>query len=170
METWKEFDANEVTHSVVHHLMTIHELGQQYGGWARVSDIARHLSITRGSVSINLRTNQPRCRQWNVCAALMAPAPIRSPARFAKTTASSKNWLLRTDSMKKSTHPDVVEDLNRLMAEELEAYLRYFQLRHRLRGTDLLVAGVFLEKAMEETQQHASAIAKHIRLLGKTPH
>jgi len=72
--------------------------------------------------------------------------------------------------MKKSSHPDVVEDLNRLMAEELEAYLRYFQLRHRLRGTDLLVAGVFLEKAMEETQEHASAIAKHIRLLGKTPH
>jgi len=55
METWKEFDANEVTHSVVHHLLTIDELGQQYGGWARVSDIARHLSITRGSVSINLR-------------------------------------------------------------------------------------------------------------------
>ena len=60
METWKEFDANEVTHSVVHHLMAIHALGQQYGGWARVSDIARRLSITRGSVSINLRTLKKR--------------------------------------------------------------------------------------------------------------
>jgi DtxR family Mn-dependent transcriptional regulator len=60
METWKEFDANEVTHSVVHHLMTIHELGQQYGGWARVSDIARKLGITRGSVSINLRGMKAR--------------------------------------------------------------------------------------------------------------
>lgn len=60
METWKEFDANEVTHSVVHHLMTIHELGQQYGGWARVSDIAKRLSITRGSVSINLRSIKAR--------------------------------------------------------------------------------------------------------------
>src|ERR1051326_2170782 len=60
METWKEFDANEVTHSVVHHLMTIHELGQQYGGWARVSDIARKLGITRGSVSINLRNIKTR--------------------------------------------------------------------------------------------------------------
>lgn len=60
METWKEFDANEVTHSVVHHLSTIHELGQKYGGWARVSDIARKLSITRGSVSINLRNIKAR--------------------------------------------------------------------------------------------------------------
>ena len=72
--------------------------------------------------------------------------------------------------MKKSQHTDVVEDLNRLMAEELEAYLRYFQLRFRLRGTDLLTAQVFFEKAMEETQEHAEAIAKHIRALGHTPH
>ncbi len=55
METWKEFDANELTHSAAHHLLAIHELGEQYGGWARVSDIARQLGITRGSVSINLR-------------------------------------------------------------------------------------------------------------------
>ncbi len=55
METWKEFDANELTHSAAHHLLAIHELGGQYGGWARVSDIARQLGITRGSVSINLR-------------------------------------------------------------------------------------------------------------------
>ena len=72
--------------------------------------------------------------------------------------------------MKKSHHPDVIEDLNRLMAEELEAYLRYFQLRYRLRGAELLMAATFFEKAMEETQEHAAAIAKHIRLLGKTPH
>ena len=56
METWKEFEANELTHSAAHHLQAIQDLGQQYGGWARVSDIARQLAITRGSVSINLRT------------------------------------------------------------------------------------------------------------------
>ncbi|MCX7915614.1 MAG: metal-dependent transcriptional regulator [Verrucomicrobiae bacterium] len=55
MEVWKEFEANELTHSAAHHLLAIHELGAQYGGWARVSDIARRLAITRGSVSINLR-------------------------------------------------------------------------------------------------------------------
>src|SRR5512147_703788 len=60
METWKEFEANELTHSAAHHLLAIHELGHQYGGWARVSDIARQLGITRGSVSINLRALKKR--------------------------------------------------------------------------------------------------------------
>ncbi len=60
METWKEFEANELTHSGAHHLLAIHEVGQHYGGWARVSDIARHLDITRGSVSVNLRTLKKR--------------------------------------------------------------------------------------------------------------
>jgi Mn-dependent DtxR family transcriptional regulator len=40
--------------------MTIYELGLEYGGWARVSDIARELGITRGSVSINLRALKKR--------------------------------------------------------------------------------------------------------------
>jgi Mn-dependent DtxR family transcriptional regulator len=60
METWKEFEANELTHSAAHHLIAIYELGLEYGGWARVSDIARWLGITRGSVSINLRTLKKR--------------------------------------------------------------------------------------------------------------
>jgi Mn-dependent DtxR family transcriptional regulator len=59
-DTWKEFEANEVTHSVAHHLVAIHEVGREYGGWARVSDIARWLGITRGSVSINLRNIKVR--------------------------------------------------------------------------------------------------------------
>lgn len=60
MEIWKSFEANELTHSAAHHLVAIHQLGAEYGGWARVSDIARQLSITRGSVSINLRTLKKR--------------------------------------------------------------------------------------------------------------
>ena len=60
METWKEFEANELTHSAAHHLLAIDELGEEYGGWARVSDIAKQLAITRGSVSINLRALKKR--------------------------------------------------------------------------------------------------------------
>jgi DtxR family Mn-dependent transcriptional regulator len=60
MDTWKEFEANELTHSAAHHLWAIHEVGAAYGGWARVSDIARRLNITRGSVSINLRALKKR--------------------------------------------------------------------------------------------------------------
>ncbi len=54
MEVWKEFEQNVVTHSAAHHLMAIDDLIQQLG-YARVSDIARELDITRGSVSISLR-------------------------------------------------------------------------------------------------------------------
>lgn len=60
MDTWKAFEANELTHSAAHHLLAIYEVGRPYGGWARVSDIARALNITRGSVSINLRVLKKR--------------------------------------------------------------------------------------------------------------
>lgn len=54
MDTWKEFDQNIITHSAAHHLMAIDDLINKLG-YARVSDIARQLNITRGSVSISLR-------------------------------------------------------------------------------------------------------------------
>jgi bacterioferritin (cytochrome b1) len=64
---------------------------------------------------------------------------------------------------------EIVEDLNRLMAEEVEAFLRYFQMRYRLRGIDRLAAESFFDKAMKETLEHAEAIAKQIRSLGQIP-
>lgn len=60
MDTWKEFEANTLTHSAAHHLFAIYQVGLAYGGWARVSDIARELNITRGSVSVNLRALKKR--------------------------------------------------------------------------------------------------------------
>jgi Mn-dependent DtxR family transcriptional regulator len=50
---WKEFDQNILTHSAAHHLMAIDDLVARLG-YARVSDVARQLHITRGSVSISL--------------------------------------------------------------------------------------------------------------------
>jgi bacterioferritin (cytochrome b1) len=64
---------------------------------------------------------------------------------------------------------EIVDELNRLMAEEAEAFLRYFQLRYRLRGTDRLAADDFFNKAMQETLDHATEIAGKIRALGQTP-
>lgn len=54
METWKTFDQNVVSHSAAHHLMAIDELMRRLG-YARVSDVARTLNITRGSVSVSLQ-------------------------------------------------------------------------------------------------------------------
>lgn len=64
---------------------------------------------------------------------------------------------------------ELVDELNHLMAEEAEAFLRYFQLRYRLRGTDRLMAESFFDKAMQETLDHATEIAGKIRSLGHTP-
>lgn len=64
---------------------------------------------------------------------------------------------------------EVVKDLNRLMAEETEAFLRYFQMRFRLRGKGRRAAEKFFEDALKETLEHAEAIAKQIRSLGHVP-
>lgn len=54
METWKEYEQNVISHSAAHHLMAIDDLVLRFG-YARVSDVARALNITRGSVSISLQ-------------------------------------------------------------------------------------------------------------------
>jgi len=66
-------------------------------------------------------------------------------------------------------HVDIVDELNRLMAEEAEACLRYFQLRYRLRGIDRQAAEEFFENGVKETLEHAEAIANQIRSLGHIP-
>ena len=53
-ENWKEFEDNLVSHSAAHYLMTINEL-LDANGYARVTDIAKRLNITRGSCSISLK-------------------------------------------------------------------------------------------------------------------
>ena len=53
-EVWKEFEDNQITHSAAHYLMTIRALLADHG-YARVTDIAKSLNITRGSCSISLK-------------------------------------------------------------------------------------------------------------------
>ena len=69
----------------------------------------------------------------------------------------------------KADRGDIVDDLNRLMAEEAEACLRYFQMRFRLRGKDHAAAEQFLDEAVKETMEHANAVAHQIRSLGHIP-
>ena len=58
-EVWKAFEENEVSHSVAHHLAAINELVNQ-NGYARVSDVARSLNITRGSASLTMKALKER--------------------------------------------------------------------------------------------------------------
>ncbi|UCG15269.1 MAG: metal-dependent transcriptional regulator [Phycisphaerales bacterium] len=54
-DIWKRFDTNVVTHSAAHHIVAIATLLER-NGYARVSDVARTLNITRGSASLTLKT------------------------------------------------------------------------------------------------------------------
>lgn len=56
---WKEFEANPLSHSAAHYLMTIKTLLNDRG-YARVTDVARELNITRGSCSISLKPLKQR--------------------------------------------------------------------------------------------------------------
>ncbi len=58
-EVWKTYEENLLTHSAAHYLMTIHEL-LETNGYARVTDIAKRLNITRGSCSISLKPLKKR--------------------------------------------------------------------------------------------------------------
>ena len=62
-----------------------------------------------------------------------------------------------------------IDELNRLMAEELEAFLRYFQLRYRVRGDEAREVAKSIDEALRETLEHAGEIAARIRDLGATP-
>src|SRR5262245_11187471 len=68
-----------------------------------------------------------------------------------------------------ATDAELIEDLNRLMAEEAEACLRYFQLRFRVRGRGREMAEKFFEEAIKETMEHADLIARQIHALGHVP-
>jgi DtxR family Mn-dependent transcriptional regulator len=55
LDVWKQFEENDITHSAAHHLIAIREL-KKIRGYARVTDVAKHLNITTGSASTNLKS------------------------------------------------------------------------------------------------------------------
>lgn len=71
--------------------------------------------------------------------------------------------------MSSLSQSEVVQELNRLFAEEVEAAIRYLHLSHAVRGIHHLVVGPVLKKAFEETVEHAEVIAHKIRALGAVP-
>ncbi len=53
-QSWKEFNENPVSHSMAHYLVTIRDLHATQG-YARVSDVADSLEVTKGTVSVQMR-------------------------------------------------------------------------------------------------------------------
>ncbi len=53
MEVWKEFEANQLTHSAAHYLIAVHDIITEQG-YARAADVAKKLGIARSSASLGL--------------------------------------------------------------------------------------------------------------------
>jgi DtxR family Mn-dependent transcriptional regulator len=51
---WKRYDREGVSHSIAHYLTAIHDL-KEAKGYARVSDVARELDVTKASVSLQMK-------------------------------------------------------------------------------------------------------------------
>ncbi len=64
---------------------------------------------------------------------------------------------------------EIVAELNRIFAEEVEAATRYLHLAAAVRGMDRLVVEPVLKEGFLETIQHAEVIARKIRSLGHVP-
>ncbi len=52
---WRQFEANEITHSAAHYLLAIATLGEHAGEAPRAADVARHLEVSRAAVSLQLK-------------------------------------------------------------------------------------------------------------------
>lgn len=58
---WRAFDQNTLTHSMAHYLMAIDSLRQEFG-YARATDVAEMLAVSRGAASMAL--SQLKKRGW----------------------------------------------------------------------------------------------------------
>jgi bacterioferritin len=67
------------------------------------------------------------------------------------------------------SNDEMIQELNRLFAEEVEAALRYLHLSNAVRGLEHVLVEPVLKKAFRETLEHAEVIARKIRALGAVP-
>lgn len=58
---WREFEKNDLTHSAAHYLMAIDSLREELG-YARVTDVADKLEVSRGAASMSIA--QLKKRGW----------------------------------------------------------------------------------------------------------
>jgi len=79
-----KLDANqEISHTMAHYLLAIHKL-KETRGFARVTDIAKYLKITKGSVSTALKGLRER-----------GLAQEEEDCKFLKLTAKGREEVLR---------------------------------------------------------------------------
>ncbi|HIO65716.1 MAG: hypothetical protein DSY81_07705 [Bacillota bacterium] len=69
----------------------------------------------------------------------------------------------------KITREETIARLNALLAEELEASIRYLHLGSMVQGIDRLIVQKILQENHEETVEHAQQVSEKILQLGGNP-
>jgi bacterioferritin len=64
---------------------------------------------------------------------------------------------------------EIIQELHRVFAEEVEAAIRYLHLANAVRGVERLIVEPKLREGFAETIRHADIIARKIRELGSVP-
>ena len=75
---WRDFEKNDITHSAAHYLMAVDALRDEFG-YARVTDVAEMLEVSRGAASMSIA--QLKKRGWI----------SEDPHRFLLLTDEGKN-------------------------------------------------------------------------------
>lgn len=156
MESWKAFEQNAVTHSVAHHLVAIAELLDEYG-YARVSDVARALEITRGSASITLKNLEKK------------GLIVYDERRFLGLSPEGEK-IARSVQARKRVMKDLLVDLLGVRADQAE--LDTCMIEHLISGeTAERAAGVlkFLESGSPTVGPFLEALKKHLAKEGPHP-
>ena len=68
-----------------------------------------------------------------------------------------------------NSRAEAIERLNGLLAEEMEASMRYLHLGMMVQGLDRLVVQKVLQDNLEETLEHSEQVAEKILQLGGSP-
>jgi bacterioferritin len=64
---------------------------------------------------------------------------------------------------------EIIQELHRIFAEEVEAAIRYLHLANAVRGVERLIVEPKLREGFQDTIRHAEIIARKIRELGSVP-
>jgi Mn-dependent DtxR family transcriptional regulator len=166
-EVWKSYEENELTHSAAHHLMAVHELRTRHG-YARVSDIAQHLKITKGSVSSAMKHLRERgyVREDHNKFLELTDKGAKVVAEIEAARVAFQRFLIHALGMDEDDAEIDACKVEHLVSAETRSRLTLFL---NFLYSDEPAAQAFLESLRTHTLEYGAAIAAEEIFAGAAP-
>lgn len=166
-EVWKSYEENELTHSAAHHLMAVHELRSRHG-YARVSDIAQYLKITKGSVSSAMKHLKERgyVREDHNKFLELSDKGAKVVAEIEAARMAFQRFLVHALGMDEDDAEIDACKVEHLVSAETRSRLTHFL---SFLYSDEPAAQAFLEALRIHTLEHGAVIAAEEVFAGATP-